>query len=142
MKSNMREIEFRAKSETTGGWKYGLIAKTKNGNFCINDNSQHFIDENTIGQYTNVKDINGTKIYEDDILCMTFKNEWTNYEEIKIYYYVKFRNGMFALCYKEYENGSWVEYENNRLYKSLIEVDKLEVVGNLWDTPELLGEKI
>ena len=60
-------------------------------------------------------------------------------EERKIYYSVKFTDGMFATFYKDYENGQWEDIEDNRLDKALIEVDKLEVVGNIYDNPELLG---
>lgn len=69
---------------------------------------------------------------------MTFKNEWTNNEERKVYYYVKFNDGMFATFYKDYENGKWEYVEDNRVCKALIKVDKLEVIGNIYDNPELV----
>ena len=137
----MREIEFRGKN-SANEWLYGYLTKQL-GSDCFIIESQDCLGgviEETIGQYTGLKDKNGTKIYEGDILCMTFSNEWTHNEERKIYYSVKFTDGMFATFYKDYENGQWEDIEDNRLDKALIEVDKLEVVGNIYDNPELLGD--
>ena len=92
------------------------------------------INPETLGQYTGIKDKNGTKIFEGDILCMTFKDEWANNEERKVYYFIKFNDGMFATFYYDFLD----EVEEDRLCEALIEVDKLEVVGNIYDNPQLL----
>ena len=146
----MREIEFRGKDSTgimNHDWFYGsldtsfnvdfprIVCKDKWGNTMLIT-----VDGETVGQFTGLCDKNGKKIYEGDILCMTFSNEWTHNEERKVYYYVKFTDGMFATFYKDYENGQWEDIEDNRLDKALIEVDKLEIVGNIYDNPELLGD--
>ena len=48
--------------------------------------------------------------------------------------------GMFCICIKEYNEKEgkeeWVV--DDRLCKSLIEVDKLEVIGNIYENSELL----
>ena len=143
----MREIEFRGKRIEDGKWIYGCYWYVEEHYANPIENKTHFIksknngidykvDIETLGQFTGLTDKNGTKIFEGDILCMTFSNEFTNNEEVKIYNYVKYNDGMFATFYKD-EYGE--EIEDDRLCKALIEVDKLEVVGNIYDNLELLG---
>ena len=161
----MREILFRAKSKDNGRWYKGQYINLHKTTYCFkedyeknpsNDIHQIVYEEimdwglpnkhlrvdvipETIGEFTGIFDIKGKRIFEGDILCKTFKLEWDNNEERKVYYVVKFHEGMFATFYKDYENGEWVDCEDDRLCKSLIEVDNLEIVGNVYDNPELLG---
>ena len=144
----MREILFRGRlKDTTNyhyvGWVYGsLVYSPSEDHYYIiehcDDELSYPVDKETIGQFTGISDKNGTKIFEGDILCMTFSNEFTNNKEVKIYNYVKYNDGMFATFYKD-EYGE--EIEDDRLCKALIEVDKFEVVGNIHDNHELLGDE-
>ena len=64
----MREIKYRAKC--AGGWVYGIPCKDPLGFWMIRDTEgrERYIDKETLGQYTGLKDRHGREIYEGDIL--------------------------------------------------------------------------
>lgn len=141
----MREIEFRGKSKRTGEWVYGTgvvqieentydtnkweIVQNVNYDeldYCIPSYETEEIDTNTLGQYTGLKDKNGKKIFEGDIVDVTRPCIW----EIGI---VIFKDGCFFIKVKE---------TLLPLYECEINNYKLEVIGNIYDNPELLKEEI
>ena len=133
----MREIKFRGITGTTEGkkWVYGYLYKIKS---FFSEDYQYFIknehlqetrvDEDTIGQYTGLKDKNGKEIYEGDII--RFKDRITNKEDV------------FTVKYSE-ERASFVL--NNKVYDEMTinardKILLVEVIGNIYDNPELLEE--
>ena len=114
----MREIEFRAKQDNK--WFYGCYVNQKNKHVIFEKEStwHHYIDENTLGQYTGLCDKNGTKIFEGDIVRIS---DW--FIDVVI-----FTNGCF--CMKE----QIMHYEFT--YQDF---ETIEVIGNIHDNPELLG---
>ena len=83
--------------------------------------------EDTIGQYTGLKDKNGTEIYEGDIV----KIDEENYK-----YIVKFYDGCFVgvSIYDEH-------YEQAKILGNLFTLE-IEIIGNIYDNPDLLkGEE-
>ena len=86
-------------------------------------------DDAILLQYTGLKDVNGKEIYEGDIVegLVMFQD---NLVEVKGV--VKFVHGRFVIA--EY-NCSLYEFANIPSKKS----NEIEVIGNKYDNPELLG---
>lgn len=144
----MREIEFRGKDIETGEWKYGFYSQFHNrpnidepnihqifelleensspiilGNTAIGG-LWFTINENTLGQFTGLKDKNGTKIYEGDIVRI-FTN---NYGE-ELVFRIEYNNDIAQ--YEIIGNGLCITFDNVYNYE-------VEAIGNIYDNPELL----
>ena len=135
----MREIKFRGKRKDNGEWVYGYLfilqerycIVSKEGRFRDNEYGHFNLDgvfevlPETVGQFTELKDKNGKEIYEGDIIS------WLG---------------------KEVEDGKqifpkriWeVEYDFDRLSRIrnvISQTGTAEVIGNVYESPELLEEK-
>ena len=127
----MREILFKAK--TNNGWVEGMLAN-KNGKYYISNSSgspfAYEVFPETLCQFTGLCDKNGNKIWENDICDRKEK-----YPEV-----VKMTNGDWTLDYsyaieRDYGNS----YCNLGFYVN--ERKCVEVIGNIFDNPELLQEE-
>ena len=121
----MREILFREKTDAK--WVYGDIWHLNDGRVTIRKDGELFpyeIIPETVGQYTGLKDKNGKKIFEGDIVL----DEQSGYN-----YFIKWfpEYTCFALANK---NGH-IEFGCDELE---IFLDDLVVSGNIHDNPELL----
>ena len=134
----MREILFKGKRKDNGEWiegfyfenfgeswivgtEYQKEAKTK---FCFQ------VIRETVSQYTGLNDINGNKIFENDIIRSVH-----NKKELNISY-VKFEDGDY-LC--KLISGVFID-----LFETLSEQSwecALEVIGNIHDNSELLEDE-
>lgn len=84
----MREILFRGKTQQHSRWIYGDLNHymCDDGMFIAeNGHSMHRVFKETVGQYTGLTDINGTKIFENGYMIIdnkTYKVIFDNAEYI------------------------------------------------------------
>ena len=128
-----REIKYRAKRKDTGAFIYGWYVECPFGRWPVTPaiidselaRSGHYepveIDDETLGQYTGLRDKNGKEIYEGDIVT-----GWFDHEKITGYIFY----GSDAKFYIE-RNGLFGIGLNNAQ-------DWTEVIGNIYENPEFL----
>lgn len=161
----MREIEFRAKCGNE--WVYGdLHLLSKSPHIHTDPFTRRFIEIETIGQYTGLKDKNGKEIYEGDIIRYTDTDSfvvnpdcdpWLHFsrsyaivrEEV-----VVFEDGMFCTKGEGYPI-SHLGWESIKDLRECLDIPDsedcdvdgtvidesllgIEVIGNIHDNPELL----
>ena len=135
----MREILFKAKRKDNGEWVEGyyvycrkrhyiLPALNKAIGFDEREDEWVEVDPDTICQYTGLTDKNGEKIWENDILRRD------GYWDMRI----EFENGAFMV-----RNADKIQYINRVTYTSIstFDIKEYEVIGNIFDNPELLEEE-
>lgn len=140
----MRDILFRGKCTDGGGWVHGSYiecklswhhrhphkawiitdARSNGGWFAIA--RRYPVVNDTVGQYTGLKDKDGTMIFEGDILRMDgFTPDVCE---------VRFIEGAFCLVFPE-PGPAWpVDIH----YVQHADKPKATVIGNIYDNPELM----
>ncbi len=141
----MREILFRGKRINNGEWVYGAYYGTcritnEDGGFEYkhlmrrnNDEPLYIVDPETVGEYTGLKDKNGKKIFEGDIV--RYRLEWWQCPMKSVVEYCADKWNYPAFDLKDHD------YEANGLQCAHEEGIGLEVIGTIHDNPELLEEQ-
>lgn len=140
----MREILFKAKCNHNGEWVEGMYYKSKmsgcyilapklkirkRDGLAIGDDFILFeIDPDTLCQYTGLKDKNSNKIWENDI-CILHTNS------------IDEEDGYFKIEYYEESAQYILDSDSITLDFDNVRASDCEVVGNVFDTPELLDER-
>ena len=151
----MREILFRGKRPDNGEWACGFLVKMFGAYHIIDEgdeNTSYEVIPETVGQYTGLKDKNGNKIFEGDIIKT--RKSGTKIEKLKGYYgydsegYPKKIPGYGGISEYRYsceiDCYAKVEYNQANCCFYLDGGDKFfgamcnEVFGNIHDNPELL----
>ena len=133
----MREILCRGKRVDNGEWIEGFYAKSGDKTFILIDNDfavgyvimKEVIPE-TVGQFIELTDKNGKKIFEGDII---------KDKELPTIYMIGYNEELmkyaFLYYHKELKNiycGGFVSKTNGK---------SIEVIGNIHDNPEFLRGK-
>lgn len=130
----MREIKFRGRS--IDGWLYGetiwfnrfptlndkqIYMPNPNDENCDELNIETWSIVFDVCQFTGLKDMNGKEIYEGDIL------DYGCYGKFEVVWH----NGAFKIRKLGFKNG-------NLSYLADCYLDELEVIGNIYENPELI----
>lgn len=126
----MREIKFRGR-HLSGQWYYGnLIRKQTEYIICdIEDGSAEDVEEETVGQFTGLYDKSGKEVYEGDILKIFYHGK------SKVFGIAKYTDTRF------YIDDNWnIDHSSSRPMNEMFDRYEFEVIGNVYDNPELLKE--
>ena len=135
-----RKLKFRCWNKKKKKWMFGYELPNLGGFSLfgevtmmggLNEVSINELDDIIVMQFTGLKDKNGKEIYEGDIL---YSESWnTNSKNINKYHIVEWgRCGWIARGY----NGQ-IEVEPTLTVKS-----DFEIIGNIYENPELLNKTI
>lgn len=151
----MREILFRGKRIDNGEWVEGYYYKMSETTYCFKEDYErkpvpehHYIlqermtdwglpnqmvqieiDPETLCEFTGKTDKNGKRIWESDVV-------WLVYDGKEHIYQIVWDNSESDF---KATNGE-ENYESN--FEYLLCCDEIEVIGNIFDNPELLKEKL
>lgn len=122
----MREILFRGKWTTNGQWVEGfyIADDMENPNpYIVNTKGKYRVAHKSVGQYTRLRDKNGKRIFEGDVVTFktrvgSFKPHYVRWYEEEARFVVTGKDGV-----RSYPMDRSFEYE---------------VIGNIHDNPELL----
>ena len=126
-----REIEFRGINTLSKEFIYGDLVKYSENQWSIwalknGGHEVYLIDTKTIGQYTGLKDRNGVKIFEGDVLKWVSSNPFSKGEIRKVQvYYIQAQ--------------FWCKGTIGVYLAELLSAEKCEVIGNIHSNPELIN---
>ena len=136
----MREILFKAKRINNGKWVEGYLFETREHTyiayanqfdddlFYATSNIFILVDPNTLCRYTGLNDKNGNKIWENDVV----KHYNSKYEPNAFV--------MGTICWSQNTSTFLRTSRHSHLHWHISSDCRYEVIGNIFDNPELLKE--
>jgi len=126
----MREIKFRAWDKKYGAWVKNM--RVYQNGAAADDNSWLPSKDIALMQFTGLHDRSGREVYEGDIL------KWRKHPRATEVGEVLWNQSSASFCVKdqnelEKERGFWRPV-------SLYAMNSIEVIGNIYENPELLGD--
>ena len=121
----MREIKFRAWDIKKCMWVNDFFITLEGDILCSDYLDLNLNDELELMQYTGLKDKNGIEIYEDDILQTVFEGKRMSIFVLEW--------DLFGLHYYKKRLS-----DNSRYPAGLDMTMDKEIIGNIYDNPELL----
>jgi uncharacterized phage protein (TIGR01671 family) len=116
-----RTIKFRVRVGTT--WCYFDIKETWPRPEGVSE-FEGDIDWDTLGEFCGLTDKNGREIYEGDVINFYWPDYSAHFEAREVFYHVD------AFCVKR-----------DKDIILLSDVTEREIIGNIYENPELLNEK-
>jgi len=119
----MREIKFRVWCVGKKEWEKDEWAICSSGCLVeLKTRTHHFLNNqfHIVSQYTGLKDKNGKEIFEGDIVKQNNRNKE-----------VKYKDGYFYVDWADVYDAVLGKFKNNQY-------GRVEVIGNIYENPELL----
>ena len=129
----MREILFRGKQKIYGRWVEGALIQYGEGAAIFDVRGSHdktrvaTVYPETVGQFTGLLDKNGKRIFEGDVIEMD--RDWDE----KVTYVVRYASDICAFI------GSSINYIGFTTFED--DGDRMKIIGNIHDNPELLEDR-
>ncbi len=140
----MHEVLFRGKRIDNGKWIVGHLLRYENGRariieshtdiFCYENDENtivalaYEVDPETVGQFTGLVGKNGKKVFEDDVVVICYETDGEDFSETKRVHYNEQECCWYPMRWNE-----CCEYCDH-----YTEVKSIEVIGNIYDKPDLL----
>ena len=128
----MRTIKYRGKQNDT--WLYGYVFEKAGEYFIFDDKGQHEVNQESIGQFTGIKDTNEKLVYEGDIILIPPTN--FNVEIIGV---VVFYNASFIV--RSLSSGS--NFSIDYVFRERMPgKPNPQIIGNIFESKELIEKFI
>ena len=123
------KVRMADRAPVEGNWVYGgVFAPNQTGDFAViygyDPVEKHSVYRDTVGQYTGLKDKNGKRIFEGDIVNYNGTAHQVVFEQ---------RGGCAYFGIVMDDTETW-------MFDASVPAYIMEIIGNIYDNPELLEE--